>query len=305
VKILCYGENSEWIKYSRIIIDKLGGYPYCVTPSRELAEESSKYFEETYFFNGGVYEPSKYCRAILEVAGRIFPDVSLFPSTIKGRTIAGLYAGARDESIITDIVDVDHEDSVLKLKRLVYGGSCIATIKSTLPATLCITPGTQKPPETSRKGSIEELRISLENRITVSLNPRVGGGPPLEKSDLVVAAGRGFKNREDLEMVRELVSLTVNSAWSVTRPLAAEYGWADNWIGISGVTVNPRIYLAVGVSGQPLHMVGARNSKIIIAINKDPNAPISQEADYFIVGDLYKILPKLIEKIKTTKTSST
>lgn len=297
MKILVYGETIEWFKQARQVAEMLNGKIYGIVPSRELVNEVSRILDKTFIFDELTYEPNTYHKIIRRVSERIKPDVSLFPSTIKGRTLAGLYAGEMGQPVITDVVDLIFDGRELEIKRLVYGGACIATIKSTLPITICLSIGAIKQSEKHVNGEIEYLHEMVEPVIQTEFKSREYVGIPLERAEIVVAAGRGFKKKEDLEMVKEL-SRVLNGAWSVTRPLAADYGWSDTWIGISGVAINPTIYLAVGVSGQPLHMIAVRNSKTIIAINKDRNAPIFSEADYGIVGDLYQILPRLLEKLR-------
>lgn len=297
MKILVYGETTEWLKQARQVAEILDGELYGVVPSRKLVNEASGILDKTYVFDGLTYEPNTYHKIIRRVSDKIKPDMILFPSTIKGRTLAGLYAGETGLPIITDVVGLKYNAGELEVSRLVYGGACIATIKSSTPITMCISLGAFKTSEKHVSGEIEYLSEVGELIIQTEFKSREYAGISLERAEIVVAAGRGFKNKEDLEMVKQL-STILNGAWSVTRPLAADYGWSDTWIGISGAIINPKIYLAVGISGQPLHMIAVRNSKTIIAINKDPNAPIFNEADYGVVGDLYQILPRLLEKLR-------
>ena len=297
MKILLYGETVEWLKQARQIAEILNGELYGVVPSGELSGEAVKILDRTYIFNRILYEPNTYHKIIQEVSEKIKPDLTLFPSTIKGRTLAGLYAGYRNEPVITDVVDIRYDGGELEVRRLVYGGACIASIRSKLPTTLCILLGAFKQLEKQVNGEVEYLKTIKEQPIQTEFKSSEHVGMPLERAEIVVAAGRGFRKKEDLEMVKQLSSL-LNGAWSVTRPLAADYRWADTWIGISGAMINSRIYLAIGISGQPLHMIAVRNSKTIIAINNDPNAPIFNEVDYGIIGDLYIILPRLLERLR-------
>ncbi|MFX1598811.1 MAG: electron transfer flavoprotein subunit alpha/FixB family protein, partial [Promethearchaeota archaeon] len=116
---------------------------------------------------------------------------------------------------------------------------------------------------------------------------------------IVVSAGRGFKKKEDLELIRELATLLEGEVGS-SRPLAADLKWLseDHWVGLSGHKVKPDLYIAIGISGQIQHLAGMRDSKIIVAINSDEEAPILSVADYGLVANLYQAIPKLIEAIK-------
>jgi electron transfer flavoprotein alpha subunit len=171
-----------------------------------------------------------------------------------------------------------------------------ASIKASPPYIVSIVKGVYKGEPKKVEGEIELIDLG-KSKLEVEFKHRIIEGMDPTKADIVIGAGRGFKSRDDLKIVDELAKL-LGGAWSVTRPLAADYGWCEHWIGISGLVINPKIYLIVGSSGQPHHMLGARGSKIIIAINKDRDAPVFEEADYGLVGDLYKILPRFVEKIK-------
>lgn len=296
MRALCYAGSSEWLRQVKAAAEKLGAEPHAVVTSKQLAEEASKTFNHVYAAELPTYEPNTYIKLILRAAEELKPELAIFPCTGKGRTLAGLYAGARRTTVVSDVIDAEPLQNTLKLTRLVYGGTSRAVIEATPPTTICIVSGAFPEAEEELEGEIEWLEAP-EAEVSAEFRPRKAEGVEPERADVVVAAGRGIKRREDLELVKELAS-ALKGAWSVTRPLAADYGWAETWIGISGITVNPKLYLAIGVSGQPLHLVGARNSKIIAAINSDPNAPIFEEADYGIIGDLYQVVPTLLKKLK-------
>ena len=120
----------------------------------------------------------------------------------------------------------------------------------------------------------------------------------LEEAEIIVSVGRGFKSREDLSMAFKLAEL-IGAQVGCSRPIAADLKWLpeEHWVGLSGKKVRPKLYMAIGISGQPQHLAGIMDSKIIVAINKDPNAPIFKYADYGVVEDLYQLVPKLIERL--------
>jgi electron transfer flavoprotein alpha subunit len=132
----------------------------------------------------------------------------------------------------------------------------------------------------------------------VELRPKPSGGVHLESAERIVTIGRGLQKKEDLALI-EALATTLGASVGCTRPLAAEAGWLsdDHWIGLTGHRVKPRLYLAIGVSGAVQHLVGMRDSQTVVAINKDPNAPIFGQADYRVTGDLYALVPALTKAL--------
>ena len=262
------------------------------THSNDIAERIRDYFNKVYVIGGGNYYPDLLMK-FLEKAASDY-DLILSPSTLKGRLFSGYASYILKVPAYTDVIKIDFKDQIVE--RLVYGGMAKASIKASPPYIINLVKGVYKGEAKKIGGEIEILDLG-ESRLEVEFEHRVLEGVDPTKADIVIGAGRGFRSKDDLKMVDELAKL-LGGAWSVTRPLAADYGWCEHWIGISGLVINPKIYLIIGSSGQPHHMLGARGSKIIIAINKDREAPVFEEADYGLIGDLYKILPKLLDRIR-------
>jgi len=297
MKILCYGEDISWFKQFLTAVDKIHGEAAAVTTKPDIAEEVSKYYEKVYVADVGIFNPEVYGKFVAKVADEVNPDVFIAPCTNKGRVVTGMYSGLKGTACVSDVMDLGVEGDTLVVTRLVYGGTAKATIKVKPPVSICISPGAFKEGERTVSGQVVNVDFKVESKVKVEFKPKEVTGNEPDKADVVVVAGRGVRNKEDLNMIMELANV-LHGAWSVTRPLAADYGWTDTWIGISGLVITPKLYIGVGVSGQPHHIIGARGSKVIVAINKDPEAPIFEEADYGIVGDLYKVLPLLIKRLK-------
>lgn len=297
MKILCFSEDIGWFRQFITVINKFGGDAYAVTTKSNVANELIKLFDKVYVCELGVFNPEIHSKFIYYVINQVNPDIFITSSTNKGRMITGMIAGLWGVKCVSDVVDIDAENNKIILTRLVYGGSAKAMIEVNFPVAICVSPGAF--PEGSRdvRGELVKVDFYLESKVHVDFKPRVITDNEPDKADIVVVAGRGIRSKEDLNMIIELARL-LGGAWSVTRPLAADYGWTDTWIGMSGLTITPKLYIGVGVSGQPHHIIGARGSKIIIAVNKDSEAPIFEESDYGIVGDLYKVIPLLIKKLK-------
>jgi Electron transfer flavoprotein, alpha subunit len=133
----------------------------------------------------------------------------------------------------------------------------------------------------------------------VSVEEKNTGGVDIEKSQAIVGVGRGIGNKEGLSAVEPLASV-LNGVVAGSRPVCLDYHWLseDRQVGLSGKKVRPKVYIAIGISGQIQHIAGMRGSKVVIAINKDKSAPIFEECDYGIVGDLFQIVPKIVEGMK-------
>lgn len=268
-------------------------------PGRELAEKVSGLYGEIYYSDLGPFDPLAYVSALYEVASSFSADIAVFPCTGKGRVLAGLFSAKNSRSTATDVYRVESKENSLVVRRLVYGGKAEANLELNLPATLCLLQGSYAEAEANLTSRINE--VSKQNQsCRVEFIPKKVEGIEPDKAEVVVVGGRGIRTKEDLKMIMELAGL-LKGAWSVTRPLAVDEGWSETWIGITGLTVSPKLYIGIGVSGQPHHMMGARSSKIVVAINSDRNAPIFEECDYGIVGDLYVVVPEMIKRLKNVK----
>lgn len=189
----------------------------------------------------------------------------------------------------------------LAVERRVYGGRFIARqILRSVPHIATVQIKRFEPPERvdGRRGEIQELSIELPPpRVkTIAVKERARSQTDLTKASIVVAAGRGVKEREDLALLAELARV-LGGELAASRPLTDDWQWLpmDRKVGLSGNTIKPNLYIACGISGQIEHIVGMRGARTVVAINTDPQAPIHQEADYSVIGDLYEIVPALIK----------
>jgi electron transfer flavoprotein alpha subunit len=171
----------------------------------------------------------------------------------------------------------------------------------TLPAVVTIPPRTfLTPSAATNAGTVETVKADSDVQVAISdVTPLGGSGVDVSAATRLVSVGRGFRKREDLKLAEDLAAV-LKAELGCSRPVAEDEHWLpiDHYIGISGHTVKPELYLAVGISGQVQHVVGARESKIIVAVNNDEHAPIFEAADYGIVGDLYEVLPLLTAAVK-------
>jgi len=246
-----------------------------------------------------------YRAVVLEAVEKASPEVILMGATKRGKELAPRVAATLDTGCITECIELDvDEERRLMAERLTYGGSSIATeVSRRRPHVATIPPRAfKKPQPAKRRGEVVKLEVDLpQPRVAVvERREKARGDLGLEEAPIIVSAGRGFRQKEDLRLLEELADV-LGAKVGCTRPIAADNGWLDEWIGISGRKVSPRLYLACGISGTVQHAAGIRDAQIIVAINKDEAANIFELCDYGVVGDLYKILPALIKALKERK----
>jgi len=213
---------------------------------------------------------------------------------VESRLLAGQLAAGLGVSPVnvSGIVSVDP----LVVNRVAYGGLAVATEQvSAAVAVLVLAPGAVVAGDRIGEGVSEPVALTPRPGVSlVETRPKGGESVDLTAARRVVGVGRGFAAEPDLELARALAA-KLGAEVACSRPIAEGVNWmpAERYLGVSGATIKPDLYLAVGISGQVQHLVGVNHSKVIVAINKDKNAPIFAHADFGVVGDLYQVLPAL------------
>ncbi len=257
------------------------------------------------------YGTELYTDIISEQAMKEKPEVLIVGATPIGRDLAPRLSFRLNAGCTADCtdLDIDEENRLFVSTRPAFGGNVMATIicPEHRPQMSTVRPGVMPLPERdeSRKGEIIDLHVHFKKEdVRVEVLECLKGkseGVNILEADRIVAAGMGVGDRDTFEMIRELAEL-LEAEVAATR-LAVEAGWIshDFQIGQTGKTVRPSLYMACGISGAVQHTAGMSGSKIIIAINSDPNAEIFKIADYGIVGDVGKVVPALIAELKGLK----
>ncbi len=230
-------------------------------------------------------------------------EVVLLSSDRRGRELVGQVAHRIGGSAAVDVSSLAEVNGKLQVERMTFGGKAIAVEELSLPAVVSVQKGKFKPLEEGEPSVREVEAPSFERKVEVverKEKPKVG--VPLDKAEVVVAVGRGFRKKEDLKLAYDLAEV-LGGVVGATRPLAADLKWMPEeiWIGISGVRVAPKLLVVVGASGQQQFAAGILDSKVVVAVNTDSKAPIFEQSDYGVVMDLYEFLPVLIEKLKKAK----
>ena len=241
------------------------------------------------------------------VRERAFGTV-LFASTVLSADVAAALAARLDTGLNWDLTDLVQEDGRLVGKRPALGDSVYVDVGwRSEPRLALIRSGTFDPVETGGSAEVERFEPRLQD---FSLAARMveqaheeSEGPSIEDADVIVAGGRGLGGPENFALVEELAK-ALGGAVAATRAVvdAGWYPYAAQ-VGQTGKTVSPKLYVACGISGAIQHKVGMQSSAVIVAINKDPNAPIFEYADFGVVGDLHEILPKLTELVRQRKAA--
>jgi len=259
------------------------------------------------------YRTQPYAAAVEEAVRKFKPEALLVGGTIRGRDLAGSAATFLETGLIADCtgLDVDVETGTFLGTRPDYGGNLMSTIicPKQRPTMASVRPRVMKslPPDDARDGEIIRINPNLGphdlNTAVRDFVPIERVGIRLEDAQIIVSAGRGLGSEKNLTLVEELANV-LHAQVGASRA-AVRAGWitADHQVGQTGLTVRPRLYIAVGISGAIQHIVGIMNVDYIVAINRDPDAPIFKMADFGIVGDLFKIVPALIEEFKKAPPS--
>jgi electron transfer flavoprotein alpha subunit len=254
-----------------------------------------------------LYRSEAYSIILADLIVQHNPEILLFSSTALGRDLASRVAAKVKTGLTADCVELDVNEQRQLLQIVpAFGGNVMATIvcPKNKPQMATVRPGVMRSldRDRSRHGEITRINTSLrEEDLKIKIVEVVTEKPkvlPIEGADVVIAGGWGVGSPENWKLIEELAEI-IGGAVGATRP-AVDEKWAleDQMIGVGGKTVRPKLYIGAGISGALQHTVGIQDSKIIVAINNDANAPIFEGADFGIVGDLRKIIPCLVNEIK-------
>ncbi len=254
------------------------------------------------------YTPDGYAAALRQLIAALKPRVVLFPHTYQVRDFAPKLATALERVLVSDVVAHRVENSELVLVRQLFQGKINVDVRFA-----------GEPPyfASFQAGAYRADKVEVGSATIEKFTPEISTAAirtkPLEwfresqravdltAAEIIVSVGRGIKEAENIPIVQQLAD-ALGAELAASRPIC-DNGWLpmERQVGSSGQTVSPKMYVAVGISGAIQHLVGMKGSKTIVAINKDPEAPIFEVADYGIVGDLFQVVPALVEEIKKAK----
>jgi electron transfer flavoprotein alpha subunit len=247
----------------------------------------------------GQYATEPYARAVAQVAAEGKPKAVLIPFTAMGKDLAPRVAGRLGAGLVSDCVALAVKDGRLEARRPMYAGKAYATVRwegEPQMATLRPNVFPLGEPDAAGKAQVVNGTVDTSARARVTAVHAGGAGKvELSEAQIIVSGGRGLKGPENFHLVQGLAD-ALGAAVGASRAVV-DAGWIDHQfqVGQTGKTVSPTLYVAAGISGAIQHLAGMSSSKVIVAINKDPDAPIFKVANYGLVGDVFEILPKLTE----------
>ena len=250
------------------------------------------------------YMVEDYAPTIAKLVSESAASALLLGATKRGKVIAAKIGVSLKAAVINELNTLDASGDALVAGHMVYGGLATGTEKVTTPiAVFTVSAGTFEPlaEDASRTGTTTAVAaVAPAKRIKcLERRPKQSSNVELAKAKRIVSVGRGLKAEADLQMVRDLAA-AIEAEVGCSRPVAEGENWLERerYVGVTGAMVKADVYIALGISGQIQHMVGANGARTIVAVNKDKNAPIFQYADYGIVGDIYKVVPALTAALK-------
>lgn len=254
------------------------------------------------------YTPDGYCLALRQLIDKVKPQVALFPHTYQVRDFLPKLATALGKVAVSDVVSHRVENGQLILVRQLFQGKVNADVRfaGEAPHFASLQAGAYRADQIAAGTAPVEKFAPQLTAADIRTKPldlfrESARAVDLGAAEIIVSVGRGIKEADNIPLVQQLAD-ALGAELAASRPIC-DAGWLpmERQVGSSGQTVAPKMYMAVGISGAIQHLVGMKGSRTIVAINKDSNAPIFEVADYGIVGDLFQVVPELVEAVKKAK----
>ena len=319
-KVMIYGEIKggkikktafELASEGRKLADGLGGElaAVMVGPTAEqFASDLARYGVDTVYIVEApeleAYNSEYYAQALSQVIADKKPEIVLLSHTMQGKDLAPRTAAKLGVATVADCVSFRLDGTTLVGKRPMYAGKCYAEwVAASSPQMFSARPNVLETAENPKAGTVEKIPFSVDTirttYRTMELNLDTSGKVDLTEAEIIVSGGRGMGG-SDYSLLEEMAAIFGPTATVGASRAAVDAGWRphSDQVGQTGKTVTPNLYVACGISGSIQHLAGMGSSKVIVAVNKDTEAPIFTKADYGIVGDLFKVVPELNKEFR-------
>lgn len=251
------------------------------------------------------FDAQVYTNVIAQVAEKTGAKVLVFSNNVDGKAIAPRLSARLKAGLVSGAVALPDTTNGFVVKKNVFSGKAFANISLTSDIKIiALNPNAYK--TEAKEGTAEIVPFNATvpaSKVKVTAINKVSGEVPLTEAEIVVSAGRGMKGPENWKIVEDLAH-SLHAALACSRPVAdAHWRPHNEHVGQTGIAIAPNLYIAIGISGAIQHLAGVNRSKVIVVINKDPEAPFFKAADYGIVGDAFEVVPKITEAVKKLRSS--
>lgn len=312
MKILVYAEQRAGvlrkIAFENITLAKQLGQPFEVAvigdQVADMEDALGRYgAEKVVFYKNdqlNEYSPDAFAHVLADAVKAQGADVLLMGATATGKDLGPRVAALLNAAMATDCTSVEVDGDDLKIIRPMYAGKVLATVRLTSPIkVVTVRPNVYGAQEAAGSAELSEQAAEVTDfkAVVKEIISGAQGKLDVTEADIIVSGGRGMKGPENWHLIEDLAA-KLGAATGASRA-AVDAGWRphDEQVGQTGKTVSPSLYIAVGISGAIQHLAGMSSSKYIVAINKDPDAPIFKLADYGIVADLFDVVPRMIKEL--------
>jgi electron transfer flavoprotein alpha subunit len=297
--------SREALSIGRRLAEAAGGDCVAFANDAAAADEAGRFgAKKLYVAALPAYTTEAFTAAVAQAVSDVQPAVLLLPGTSNGRDLAPRLAARLNAGVASDVDRLEWTDGRLRARRPVYSGKVFLTVDVTSTPAIATTRPNAFPPEEAGGGAAEVVNVTADaadRAKVVETKTSEAGEMSIAEADIIVSGGRGLKEAANFSYIRDLAH-AIGGAVGASRA-TVDAGWIDHQhqVGQTGRVVSPNLYIAAGVSGAIQHLAGMSSSKHIVAINKDPEAPIFRVADLGVVGDLFQILPALTEEVKKAR----
>ncbi len=321
MSVLVFAENIEGqykkatlevVNYGRKVADMLGGQVHVYTTGDADHALLGQYGADVVHVDGdsrlASLDSQALTKALCKAVDAAGASVIIISNSSTGKMLAGRVAARLKAGLVSGAVALPEMAGGFVVKKTVFSGKAYAHIAiHSDRKVIALTPNSLQVTEMAGAGTVQAFDSGLADsdfRIAVKERKKPEGGLTLEEAELVVSGGRGLKGPENWGMVEELAE-ALGAATACSRPVADD-GWRPHHehVGQTGGTIRPNLYIAIGISGAIQHLAGVNQSKTIVVINKDPEAPFFKAADYGIVGDAFEVIPQLTAAVKQFKAGN-